>query len=78
MACNTISENQLMVLTSDGRLSLIEVDLINNNNLLIQRYGKGDTSNHIPRPVLCLEDMIPGIYKCPSTDGFYIILQLNF
>ena len=62
MACNTVSENQLMVLTSDGRLSLIEVDLINNNNLQIQRHGKGETSNHIQRPVLCLEDMIPGIY----------------
>ena len=60
MACNTISENQLMVLTSDGRLSLIEVDVINNNNLQIRRYGKGETHNHIPRPILGLEDMIPG------------------
>lgn len=74
MACNTVSENQLMVLTSDGRLSLIEVDLINNNSLQIQRYAQSETRNRIPRPVLGLEDMIPGIYRFPSTDEFMIFV----
>ena len=61
MACNSVSEHQIMVLTSDGRLSLIEVDLINNNNVYFQRQGSNETPNNITRPVISLEDMIPGI-----------------
>ena len=56
MVCNPISERQLLVLTSDGRLSLIDIDVINNNN---SSDVDGNT-NIVPRPIMCLEDMIPG------------------
>ena len=56
MACNPISERQLLVLTSDGRLSLIDIDVINNNN----DFEADISPTNIPRPLLCLEDMIPG------------------
>ena len=55
MVCNPISERQLLVLTSDGRLSLIDIDVIDNNN-----STNADTRTSIARPIMCLEDMIPG------------------
>ena len=55
MSVNPISERQIIVLTTDGRLSLIELEgaaslLLNNEN----------RSHNISRPIMCLEDMIPG------------------
>ena len=57
MICNPISECQLLVLTSDGRSTLIDIDVINNNNS--PESDAKDTK--VPRPMVCLEDMIPGI-----------------
>ena len=52
MAVNPISERQIMVLTTDGRLSLIELEGAARN--------KEDRTHNISRPIMCLEDMIPG------------------
>ena len=61
MACNPISERQVFVFTSDGRLSLVEIDVINNNNASLVQHGIKPHKNHlIARPNFCLEDMIPG------------------
>ena len=57
MACNPMSERQVMVLTSDGRLSFVEVDVIHNNN---DEHGLMAVTDRIPRPNICLEDMMLG------------------
>ena len=59
MVGNPISERQLLVLTSDGRLSLIDIDVINNNN----SSDADENTTNVPRPIMCLEDMIPGKNK---------------
>ena len=55
MAVNPISERQILVLTTDGRLSLIELE--GAASLLL---NKDDRFHNISRPIMCLEDMIPG------------------
>ena len=57
MACNPTTECQLLVLTSDGRSTLVDIDVIDNNNS--PEVDASDTK--VSRPMICLEDMIPGI-----------------
>ena len=61
MSVNPISERQIIVLTTDGRLSLIELE--GAASLCLNKENK---IHNISRPIMCLEDMIPGknlIYK---------------
>ena len=61
MSVNPISERQMIVLTTDGRLSLIELE--GAASLLL---NKENTIHNNSRPIMCLEDMMPGkdlIYK---------------
>ena len=55
MAVNPISERQIMVLTTDGRLSLIELE-----GAASLMLNKEDRFHTIFRPIMCLQDMIPG------------------
>ena len=61
MACNPISERQVMVFTSDGRLSLIELDAVaNNNGPFAPHETMPEKDGGISRPNFCIEDMLPG------------------
>ena len=57
MACNPITERNVAIYMTDGRVSLVEMELMNNNF--------GDSSLKITeaptRPMYCLEDMLPGM-----------------
>ena len=55
MSVNPISERQIIVLTTDGRLSLIELE--GAASLLLNKENR---IHNISRPIMCLEDMIPG------------------
>ena len=72
MSVNPISERQIIVLTTDGRLSLIELE--GAASLLLNKENR---IHNISRPIMCLEDMIPGknsIQK--SVEANYITLTL--
>ena len=55
MSVNPISERQIIVLTTDGRLSLIELE--GAASLLLNKENR---IHNTSRPIMCLEDMIPG------------------
>ena len=70
MSVNPISERQIIVLTTDGRLSLIELE--GAASLLLNKENR---IHNISRPIMCLEDMIPGKIRLENRSKLIILLK---
>ena len=74
MSVNPISERQIIVLTTDGRLSLIELE--GAASLLLNKENR---IHNISRPIMCLEDMIPGKIRLENRSKLIIsLLSLQY
>ena len=71
MSVNPISERQIIVLTTDGRLSLIELE--GAASLLLNKENR---IHNISRPIMCLEDMIPGKNSIKKSQSELIVLLI--
>ena len=61
MACNPVSEREITVLTSDGRISYIEVGTINNNGIPPENENYLRDVKLPSPPLFSLESLLPGI-----------------
>ena len=61
MACNPVSERQVTVFTSDGRISYIEVGTINNNGIPPENENNLRDVKLPSPPLFSLEGLLPGI-----------------
>ena len=72
MSVNPISERQIIVLTTDGRLSLIELE--GAASLLLNKENR---IHNISRPIMCLEDIIPGKNSIKKSQSELIVLLIT-
>ena len=61
MACNPLSERQVTVFTSDGRISLIEVGTIDDNGIPPDGENKLQDVKLLSPSSFSLEGLLPGM-----------------